>query len=81
MRVNVKLFAVLRERAGVSGFDLELPEGAAVSAAREAIAARYPAAAPMLGRAAFAVNREYVREDALLRDGDEVAVIPPVSGG
>ena len=81
MRVIVKLFAVVREKAGVEGFLLELPEGSNVAAARQAVVEKYPAIKGMLDRAAFAVNREYASLTTALNDGDELAVIPPVSGG
>ena len=81
MRVTVRLFAVLRERAGVSSLGLELAEGATVLTAVEMLAARYPALEQHVACSAFAVNRAYVSRETVLRDGDELAVIPPVSGG
>ena len=81
MRIRVKLFAIVKERAGVGELSLELPEGADVAPASAALKEKFPAVAAFLGRAAFAVNREYVDATTPLRDGDELAVIPPVSGG
>jgi molybdopterin synthase catalytic subunit len=81
MNITVKMFAVLRERAGQEELPLELPENADVRAAVERVARRLPAIRDLLPRVAFAVNRAYVKPDALLRDGDELALIPPVSGG
>jgi MoaE-MoaD fusion protein len=82
MRVRVLLFAMLRERAGRDSLDLDLAGGAT---AGDAIAATAEAAglADVLERmpVGIALNREYVRDDAALADGDEVALIPPVSGG
>ncbi len=76
MHVRVRLFAMLRERAGASELELELPDGARV---RDALAAVEELAAglPLV----MAVNREYVDGDAPLAPGDELALIPPVSGG
>ena len=76
MEVTVRLFAMLRERAGASEVTVELPEGARV---RDALAALGGLAdgLPLV----MAVNREYAREDAVLDAGDELALIPPVSGG
>jgi len=76
VEVTVRLFAMLRERAGSNELTLELPEGARVG---DAIAELGDLAAglPLV----MAVNREYAREDALLDPGDELALIPPVSGG
>jgi MoaE-MoaD fusion protein len=78
MIVRVRLFAQLRERAGARELSLELPEGARV---RDALAtdavASLSAGLPLV----MAVNREYADEDAPLSAGDELALIPPVSGG
>ena len=76
MEVTVRLFAVLRERAGAREVTLELPDGARV---RDAIAALDGVADGL--PVVMAVNREYAREDAPLGAGDELALIPPVSGG
>jgi molybdopterin synthase catalytic subunit len=75
MKVSVRLFAVLRERAGSDTVELELADGATV---RDAIAA-VPVAdgVPVV----MAVNREVAADDVVLRPGDELALIPPVSGG
>jgi molybdopterin synthase catalytic subunit len=76
MQVTVRLFAMLRERAGASEVEVELPDGARV---RDALAALNGLADGM--PVVMAVNREYAREDAVLGEGDELALIPPVSGG
>jgi molybdopterin converting factor subunit 1 len=81
MRVNVKLFAVLRERAGMGELVLDLPDGETVAGASRSLAQQSPEIANYLSRVAFAVNREYVPRETVLREGDELAVIPPVSGG
>jgi molybdopterin converting factor subunit 1 len=83
MLLQVRLFAVLRERAGRDSLEIELAEGATVAEALRALAA---ASAP-LGEAleampvVMAVNRTYVGTDETLAAGDELALIPPVSGG
>jgi molybdopterin converting factor subunit 1 len=76
MLVRIRLFAMLRERAGVSELELELPEGAHVSDALERLQ-DLAAGLPLV----MAVNRVYARPDAPLASGDELALIPPVSGG
>ena len=81
MQINVKLFAILRDRAGTSDFALELPRGSATSVALESIATKLPSIKDLLPRAAVAINREYASRDTTLNDGDELALIPPVSGG
>lgn len=81
MRITVKLFAILREKAGLQQLDLELNDGATVSDAAGLLAHRIDSIAKYLDRVAFAVNREYVPKSTALSDGDELAIIPPVSGG
>ena len=78
MEVTVRLFAMLRERAGAPELTLELPEGARVSdALRSEALAGLADGIPLV----MAVNREYADGDRLLDPGDELALIPPVSGG
>ncbi|MBA3272470.1 MAG: MoaD/ThiS family protein [Chthoniobacterales bacterium] len=81
MVVHVKLFAVLRDRAGTGAFTLDLPKGATCSDALSAIGERFPSVASLLSRAACAVNQEYVAASMVLEDAQELALIPPVSGG
>lgn len=81
LRIHVKLFALLRERAGTGELTMDLPAGATVGEARKRLSDELPTLGPLLERVAFAINHEYVRPEAPLRDGDELALIPPVSGG
>lgn len=81
MRVHVKLFAILREVAGTGDQTLELPEDATVGRVRDRLLAMYPPLARHLPRVAYAVNRAYAPLETRLHDADEVALIPPVSGG
>jgi molybdopterin synthase catalytic subunit len=82
MRISVRLFAILRERAGQDRIALELDPGATVDDALAALA-REPGLAEPLDRmgVAMAVNRDYASGDTELHAGDELALIPPVSGG
>ncbi|MEZ0375152.1 MAG: MoaD/ThiS family protein [Candidatus Sericytochromatia bacterium] len=80
MRVKILSFAQLREALG-SVLELELPEGASVATLQQALSARFPDL-PALAVARVAVNRSYVVDPAqLLAASDEIALIPPVSGG
>ena len=76
MRVTVRLFAGLRERAGTGRQDLELRNGAGVEDVWPALGLGEEPAGLV-----YAVNRAYVERDKALEDGDEIALIPPVSGG
>ena len=76
MQVTVRLFAMLRERAGAGSVELELPEGARVGDALAELGS-LAEGLPLV----MAVNCEYAPEDQELAPGDELALIPPVSGG
>jgi molybdopterin converting factor subunit 1 len=76
MQVRVRLFAALRERAGASELELELPEGAVVGDALRRMS-DLTEGLPVV----MAVNQEYADDRMELHGGDEVALIPPVSGG
>jgi molybdopterin synthase catalytic subunit len=82
MTVEVRLFAILRERAGSDRVAVELAPGATVADALGALA-EDPALGAVLGRlpVTMAVNRHYASAETELRAGDELALIPPVSGG
>jgi molybdopterin synthase catalytic subunit len=81
MQITVRFFAIARERAGISEAILELPSGSPLSAAADLLRQQFPALTDVISRAAFAVNRSYATAATELHDGDEVALIPPVSGG
>jgi molybdopterin synthase catalytic subunit len=81
MRVRVRLFAIQRELAGTREVELDLPEGASIDAAWRAVEARFPAIAPGRPFVRFARNAAYAPPETVLAEGDEVAFIPPVSGG
>ena len=76
MQVRVRLFAALRERAGTGELELELPDGAVIGDVWPAL----PLGEEPPGLL-FARNRAYAGQGERLEDGDEIAVIPPVSGG
>ena len=81
LTVKVLCFAQLRDRIGASELTLSLPNHATGSDMCRLLAARHPAAAELLGVSRLAVNGEYAPTDCALREGDEVVVITPVSGG
>jgi molybdopterin synthase catalytic subunit len=82
MIVRIRLFAQLRERAGADEIEAEVPEGATVGDALEALS-RESVLGDLLARlpVRMAVNRELAGEGVRLRAGDELALLPPVSGG
>lgn len=81
MRISLLFFAVYRELAGAEQLALELPAGATAADAILALRSRGGALARLPESPAVAVNREYVGLSSALRDGDELALLPPVAGG
>ncbi len=81
MHIRIRLFAVQRELAGTREVVVELADQADVDAAWEALVRLHPALAPGRASVRFARNGTYATPDTILADGDEVAMIPPVSGG
>jgi MoaE-MoaD fusion protein len=81
VRIRVRLFAIQRELANRREVALELPDGATVEDAWQALVAQHPVLAPGRPSVRFARNGEYAQSSDPLADGDEVACIPPVSGG
>lgn len=81
MKIQVRYFAVFRERLGRDEEIIELPEGTTVAAAIERLAQRHPAIAALSGRFRIAVNQTMEPLHTVLGHGDELALIPPVAGG
>jgi molybdopterin synthase catalytic subunit len=81
VRISVLYFAVFREKLARDSELLELADGARVADAVAALADQHPAIASLRGRFRVAVNQEFADDDLALRDGDELALIPPVAGG
>ena len=81
MLVTVRLFARLREMAGDAEIKVELPAGSTAGDAWALLTTRYPGMKAYSSSISCAVNEEYARMSAPLGDGDEIAFLPPVSGG
>ena len=81
MFVTIHLFARLREIAGAAELRRELPDGATARDAWTVLAGEFPALAGYESATSCAVNEEYASLTTALGDGDEVAFLPPVSGG
>ncbi len=82
MKISVRLFAICRERAGTPQVEVELPEGQnSLEAFKTAICEQIPALAPLMGIVRIAVNQEFALPQDTLKESDEIALIPPVSGG
>ena len=81
IRVNVKMLALARDLAGTNETVLTLEHDAKISSVFDSLLKQYPRFKEWKNHLRFAVNYEYVDTDYALHDNDEVAVIPPVSGG
>ena len=81
MNITVRFFALYRERAGRSVITLEMPEGATVADLTAEVRRQFPMLAPPQVKIVVAVNADYAEADLVLQPGDDVCLIPPVSGG
>ena len=81
MRIHVLFFGMLRDLIGLSEQDLELPDGARLETVFDHYASQCPRLREMSESIVVARNEEFATRDGLLTDGDEVALMPPVSGG
>jgi molybdopterin converting factor subunit 1 len=81
MRVTVRLFARLRDIAGTPELAREVAPGATIGSVWRQLVGDFPEFAPYEQLISSAVNADYARMDRTLSDGDEVAFLPPVSGG
>lgn len=81
MRVTVRLFARLRDLAGRADWDVEVAPAASIADVWRTLAAQHPALAPFGDSVSCALNEDFARMGTKVREGDEVAFLPPVSGG
>lgn len=79
--VKVLFFGAAADRAGVRETEVTPPESPSLESLWSSLAGLYPELSPMRGTLAFAINGEYATAEAPVSPGDEVAVLPPVSGG
>ena len=81
MKIKVRFFASYREIAGRPEVVLDLREGTTLSALLEDMKRKYPKLGSLTDTIIASVNKRYAKEDVVLKEGDEVALLPPVSGG
>jgi molybdopterin converting factor subunit 1 len=81
MRVTVRLFARLRDIAGAAELVRDVPPGATIGSVWRDLAREFPDLASYERTISSAVNADYARMDRAIGDGDEIAFLPPVSGG
>lgn len=81
MTTTVHLFAAARDIAGTESVQLELGTHATILELRTALSLAFPAMMELIARSAIAVNHDYAEDGTAISEGDELALIPPVSGG
>lgn len=81
MKIQVRLFALAKQVAGTESVSFELPPGATVADLRDAFEVQFPDLQAVSRSVRFAVNRDFASDDTELTPEDDVACIPPVSGG
>jgi|TARA_B100001750_G_C15025901_1_gene359336 molybdopterin synthase catalytic subunit len=81
LSINVRLFALYRERLKMSELTLMVPEGSTVRDLVSQLAQEHPNIGPLLEHTAIAVNEVYAENTQILAESDELALLPPVSGG
>jgi molybdopterin converting factor subunit 1 len=81
MKTKILLFAHLKDKAGTREAELDLPARASAADLKARLAEVYPALKPALANAIVAINREFMPDEALIPEGAEIAIFPPVSGG
>jgi molybdopterin converting factor subunit 1 len=81
MRITVKLFALMREKVGTDTVHLDVPEGANIAQALAVLRRQCPMLEPYLAEMRVSLHMEFVQGETILQAGDELALIPPVSGG
>jgi len=81
MKVKCLFFAGARDAVGVNSDTIELDEGTTTVGFTKVLLRKFPSIEKVLQTSLLAVNQEYVEDPVLLKEGDEVAVIPPISGG
>jgi molybdopterin converting factor subunit 1 len=81
MKVHIRLFAQARDLCGTELLEIEMGQRGTIGDLRAALASHRPGLTALLGSSMFAVATEYVPDEFVLKEGVEVACIPPVSGG
>ncbi|HEX6512820.1 MAG TPA: MoaD/ThiS family protein [Chloroflexota bacterium] len=81
MNVRVRLFARYRELAGTGSLEMDVPPSSTAIQVFDRVAEQFPAMQPMRASTLMAIDSDYVRPETELREGEELALMPPVSGG
>jgi len=80
-RIKLLFFATIRDRAGMKSMELEVPEDLTVQGLKDKIAEEYPNLKESMNSVLITIDREYAFDEAVIPQGAEMAMFPPVSGG
>ncbi len=80
-KIKVLFFATLRDRAGTRSMEMEIPSGLTVQGLKDTLSRTQPNLAESMKSVLITINREYAFDEAIIPEGVEVALFPPVSGG
>lgn len=81
MNIRLKFFASAREIVGTKDLDMDIEKGSKAKDVLDRLKEKYPGLKKLDGQLILAVNKQTGRADKMIEDGDEIAVLPPVSGG
>ncbi|MGB1931072.1 MAG: MoaD/ThiS family protein [Mariniblastus sp.] len=81
MNIKIKLFAAAREMNDTGELTLDVPVGCVVKEMKRRVSDDYPNMSELIMRSAVSLNREFATDESVVCEGDEIALIPPVSGG
>jgi molybdopterin converting factor subunit 1 len=81
MKIEVLLFAAAKDVFGTAKIELDLPANSTVADLQQELIQRKPATAETLSRCAFSIDQQYANLESVIQPNQEIAVIPPVSGG
>ncbi|MDG1511529.1 MAG: MoaD/ThiS family protein [Mariniblastus sp.] len=81
MKIRIKLFAAARELSDTGEIGLEVADGILVKDMKQQISNAYPSMSELILRSAVSLNREFATDQSVVQENDEIALIPPVSGG
>ncbi len=80
MKIKIKAFGIAAEKCGRKEWEQSFPDQLLLSELRSILSSDFPALSQIINHS-LALNQAYIHEDIVLKDGDEIAIIPPVSGG
>lgn len=81
MKIKIELFSVYREAIGEKEIEIEIKDDAKIKDIIQFLTKKYPSIRKFIGYAIFSINHEYADENRSVKEGDEIAIFPPIGGG